>query len=444
MPASSRDHVPLFRIMIDGPGPRPGRGELRARDQDHELAAAARRLHAPGRLSRQARRASRSSRSTTPSSRSARSSRSSWARRARRRRRPLFKGEIVTVEPDFHAGGVAMVVRAYDKTAPHDAHPQAALVHPVDVLGHRQDGLQRERAPRRRDRERRQLRLRPPAQRDRLGLRLAPGQRIGFELTVDAGKAEVRAAQRQRREGRAQPTRTTCTRFRPRITAVQQVETVNVRGFDFKTKRSVVRHQVRARSRSPRPASPARRWRASSPGRCSRSRASPSPRTGEADSMAQAALDQLANAYLAAEGDLRRRPAHQGGGPAEDQRASAELLGHLPRREVRPRASAAAAATRRSSPTPPASTACSASPPAPTAARGHRQLDRRRRRDQQQRPRDARPREGLAPVVERRRVLLGAGAGSPRRERAGHLDAPPARRAGDRRLRERRPLLSRT
>ena len=28
----------------------------------------------------------------------------------------LFKGEIVTVEPEFHAGSVAMVVRAYDKT----------------------------------------------------------------------------------------------------------------------------------------------------------------------------------------------------------------------------------------------------------------------------------------------------------------------------------------
>ena len=28
----------------------------------------------------------------------------------------LFKGEIVTVEPEFHSGSVAMVVRAYDRT----------------------------------------------------------------------------------------------------------------------------------------------------------------------------------------------------------------------------------------------------------------------------------------------------------------------------------------
>ena len=28
----------------------------------------------------------------------------------------IFKGEIVTVEPDFQAGGASMVVRAYDKS----------------------------------------------------------------------------------------------------------------------------------------------------------------------------------------------------------------------------------------------------------------------------------------------------------------------------------------
>ena len=47
--------------------------------------------------------------------------------------------------------------------------------------------------------------------------------------------------------------------FRPRITAVQQVEKVNVRGFDLKAKQKVDEDQDAARRRSPRPGSSAAR-----------------------------------------------------------------------------------------------------------------------------------------------------------------------------------------
>ena len=90
--------------------------------------------------------------------------------------------------------------------------------------------------------------------------------------------------------------------FRPRITAVQQVEKVNVRGFDFKSKRSVA---ARPR-RSPQQVTEAGISRATVaskfPGAALEIAGQSFSTSGEADSMAQAALDQLANAYLAAEG----------------------------------------------------------------------------------------------------------------------------------------------
>ena len=97
--------------------------------------------------------------------------------------------------------------------------------------------------------------------------------------------------------------------FRPRITAVQQVEKVNVRGFDLKAKQTVARTQVQRRSRSPRPGSRASTMvDASSRARSSRSPASRSAPAARPTTMAQATLDQLANAYLAAEGACHGDP----------------------------------------------------------------------------------------------------------------------------------------
>ena len=90
---------------------------------------------------------------------------------------------------------------------------------------------------------------------------------------------------------------------------------------------------------------------------------------GEADAMAQATLDQLANAYLAAEGECDGNPQIKAGTTLKITGVGTQVLGHLPRRQGGPRA-ARPAATSPSSPTPPASTPCSASPAAPTAARG--------------------------------------------------------------------------
>ena len=76
---------------------------------------------------------------------------------------------------------------------------------------------------------------------------------------------------------------------------------------------------------------------------------------GEADAIAQATLDQLANAYLAAEGACHGNPDIKAGVKLKITGVGTKLLRHLPGREGRARA-AAAAATSRSSPTRPAST----------------------------------------------------------------------------------------
>ena len=150
MPARFRRLVPLYRILIDGQDLDPVEA-----DSVHQIKITD-WLRLPDVCTLQVgypaddRGAIRSSRSTTPSSRSARSSRSSWAARTTRVTKTLFKGEIVTVEPDFQAGGVSMVVRAYDRShRMMRSRKQRTFVRRED-LGHRQEGLQRERAQRRR------------------------------------------------------------------------------------------------------------------------------------------------------------------------------------------------------------------------------------------------------------------------------------------------------
>jgi len=218
----------------------------------------------------------------------------------------LFKGEIVTVEPDFHAGGVSMIVRAYDRShrmmrarkqrtfanqttsdivrkicgeygfsastqssgAPHDI-----------VIQHNEtdwDFIQR----------------------------LA--RRKGLEFIVDDRSAKL-----------AKPDRNGATvelsypdqlrSFRPRITAVQQVEKVNVRGFNLKTKKQVVK--TAGRPVQVTEAGITRRDVVKKYAGATLEVAGQSfDSDDEASDIAQAMLDQLANAYLAAEGTCPGNP----------------------------------------------------------------------------------------------------------------------------------------
>jgi uncharacterized protein involved in type VI secretion and phage assembly len=132
------------------------------------------------------------------------------------------------------------------------------------------------------------------------------GSRIGYEFIVDAGTG-VFAPPDPRGEKIELSYPDELMSFRPRITAVQQVEKVNVRGFDFKGKKQVV-----GSSSNPEQLTSAgitRKQVASKfPGGVLEIGGQSFEKQGEAVAMAQATLDQLANAYLGAEGTCAGDP----------------------------------------------------------------------------------------------------------------------------------------
>jgi uncharacterized protein involved in type VI secretion and phage assembly len=218
----------------------------------------------------------------------------------------LFKGEIVTVEPDFQAGGVAMVVRAYDRShRMMRSRKQRTFLNqtiadivrsvgsdsgisisadssgsPLDfVIQHNETDWD-------------------------FVWRLA--KRIGYELTVDDTQGSFKKPDPDAEAVELKYPDDVHT-FRPRITAVQQVESVNVRGFDFKAKQSVAKSATRAAQVTEagiRRGDVAKAFAGASLEVAGQSFAD----QAEATTMAQAMLDQLANAYLAADGACQGDP----------------------------------------------------------------------------------------------------------------------------------------
>jgi uncharacterized protein involved in type VI secretion and phage assembly len=218
----------------------------------------------------------------------------------------LFKGEIVTVEPDFQAGGVAMVVRAYDRshrmmrsrkqrtflnqtisdivrTVGNDSGISISADSsgsPLDfVLQHNETDWE-------------------------FVWRLA--KRIGFELTVDDTRGEFKKPDPNADAVELSYPDDLHT-FRPRITAVQQVEKVNVRGFDIMAKQKVEESATRATQVTEAGITRSDVVKAF-PGASLEVAGQSFSSQGEATTMAQSMLDQLANAYLAAEGACQGDP----------------------------------------------------------------------------------------------------------------------------------------
>lgn len=223
----------------------------------------------------------------------------------------IFKGEIVTVEPDFQSGSVAMVVRAYDKShrlmrsRKQRAFLNKTISDIVKQIGG-EYGLKIESAPTGGPLD---FVLQHNETDWEFAWRLA--RRVGCELTLEDttlklqkpgdGGAEVELAYPDE-----------LFSFRPRITAVQQVKKVTVRGFDFKGKRSVVSEKA-----TPDQVTEAGIKRSEITGKFPDSQLEIAGQSfvskEEADNIAQASLDQLANAYLAAEGSTAGNPAIKAG-----------------------------------------------------------------------------------------------------------------------------------
>jgi phage protein D/phage baseplate assembly protein gpV len=214
----------------------------------------------------------------------------------------LFKGEIVTMEPAFTAGGVDMVVRAYDSS--HKmmrTRKQRTFVNqtasdivtsvageygfnvesdssggPLDfVLQHNETDWE-------------------------FVWRMA--RRNGFEFLVgDNGTATFK---KPNVDGDPVELRYTdgLSNFRPRVTAVMQVEEVSVRGFDLKAKQKVEQTAKTVEKQVTEAGIKRSEMVSAFPGGKLEIAGQSFSSDGEAKTMAQATLDQLANAYLGAEG----------------------------------------------------------------------------------------------------------------------------------------------
>jgi Rhs element Vgr protein len=211
----------------------------------------------------------------------------------------LFKGDVVSLEPIFGAGGCALTVNAYDRA--HLLHRsrkvrvfqnQTATDIVKKVVG--ENGLAFEGEPSGEPHD--------FIQQDNetdwdFIWRLA--ERCGFEFVVDDQKAYFR------KPGRAGTVELewpgSLTSFRPRMTSVQQVASVSVFAHDPKTKQAI-------EARATRPEQIAqigidREQVASAFDEATMHVATePVKTSGEGNTLAQALLDKLANGYIAAEG----------------------------------------------------------------------------------------------------------------------------------------------
>ena len=212
----------------------------------------------------------------------------------------LFKGEIVTVEPTFQAGHVAMVVRAYDRShrMMRSRKQRTFLDQTISDIVKKVAGDSG-------------IRVAADSSGGALDFVLQHNEtdwdfvwrlakRIGFEFICDDTQAEFKKPN-PNAESVSLTYPDDLYEFRPRLTAVQQVEKVIVRGFDLKAKRSVTKTKT-----TPEQVTSAGIQRSEMvkafPGASLEIAGQSFSKEEEADSMAQAALDQLANAYLAAEG----------------------------------------------------------------------------------------------------------------------------------------------
>jgi phage protein D/phage baseplate assembly protein gpV len=211
----------------------------------------------------------------------------------------IFKGEIVTVEPDFQAGSVALSVRAYDKShRMMRSRKQRSFLNKTisdivkEVCGGY--GLGASTGPTGAPLD---FVLQNNETDWEFVWRLA--RRVGFEVTLEENTIHFKKPAAATEIALDYPDE--IHSFRPRVTAVQQVNKVNVRGFDSKQKRSVLATKTRAEQLTE--AGIKRSEVAKAFGDSVLEIAGQSFSSNEeAGAIAQAALDQLANAYLAAEG----------------------------------------------------------------------------------------------------------------------------------------------
>ncbi|MDQ4048377.1 MAG: VgrG-related protein [Actinomycetota bacterium] len=217
----------------------------------------------------------------------------------------LFRGEIVTLEPQFAAGGVELLVRAFDRS--HRLHRSrrtrtfqnqtiSDIVAKVVTEAGFEARCEASGSP-----------LEFMQQNNETDWdyvwRLA--QRIGFEFVIEDGTAHFR------RPAAVDPVQLewpkTVRSFRPRLTSVQQVDAVSVRAFDPKTK-TVIESQASSPRQIAQIGVKRDEIKNKFAGATVHVATEPATTSAEADAIAQALLDRLANAYIAADGVTEGNP----------------------------------------------------------------------------------------------------------------------------------------
>jgi uncharacterized protein involved in type VI secretion and phage assembly len=232
----------------------------------------------------------------------------------------LITGQVTAVEPEFRADGISIVARGYDhshalnrsrRTATYQDVTVAEVVRKVcERAGLRSWSVERDAGG-----------VMPFVQQSNetdweFLWRLAG--RVGCEVVVADGELTFREAGGGRAEGAPLALRygETLLTFRPRLTGVQQVDEVVVRGWDHRTKRAI---EARARPERPRSEIGIGREAVASAlggGTVTISDA-PVGDQAEADALATSVMARVSNAYLEAEGTCRGAPTLRAGASVE-------------------------------------------------------------------------------------------------------------------------------
>jgi len=211
----------------------------------------------------------------------------------------LFKGDVVSLDPVFGAGGCALTVRAYDRA--HLLHRSRKIrtyqnQTATDIVGAivQENGLTFEGDP---SGEPYEL-LQQDNETD-WDFIWGLAERCGFEFVVDDQQAHFR------KPGKATPVELewpgSLTSFRPRMTAVQQVETVSLFAHDPQTNQTIITQADRPEQIA-EIGVPRVEVAAAFPGATIHVATEPVKSMEEGTAVAQALLDKLANGYIAAEG----------------------------------------------------------------------------------------------------------------------------------------------
>ncbi|MGD9570317.1 MAG: VgrG-related protein [Thermoleophilia bacterium] len=228
----------------------------------------------------------------------------------------LIKGQVTAVEPEFRADGITIVARGYDQSHALNRTRHTATYQDVTVADVVEKVSQRAGFT--------STRIEVPGggtlpfvqqsnETDWEFLWRLAG-RVGCEVMVLDKELVFRPAGG---DSGATPVELkygeTLTQFRPRLTGVQQVEEVIVRGWDHTTKRAI---EARAKPEKPRSEIGVGREKVATAlggGTITISDA-PVGDQAEADALAKSVMARVANSYLEAEGTCRGAPGLRAGG----------------------------------------------------------------------------------------------------------------------------------